>query len=149
MNKKILAASIASGLFIGVLAGVVNSPTIAQALQSDTSLLVKSDDNTHIIKMKSAINLKRSGQYEMFFLTEGDVGFNSAGEYHFTRYGLSLMPTTSEQVLPSSQKVSLLETMFSQRGMHSLEELKMIPYSQDQVILVAPRYSYLFSKYAE
>lgn|GEM_PF-1708877 len=149
MNKLVLAGSIVSGLVIGLLAGVVNSPTIAQAFQSETSLLVNSEDNTHLIKMKSTINLKRSGQYEMFFLTEGDVGFNSAGEYHFTRYGLSLMPTTSEQVLPSSQKVSLLETMFSQRGMHSLEELKMIPYSREQMILVAPRYSYLFSKRAE
>ncbi|MEZ8103009.1 hypothetical protein [Vibrio bivalvicida] len=149
MNRKVLAGSIASGLIIGALAGGVNSPTITQAFQSETSLLVKSEDNTHLIKMKSAISLKRSGQYEMFFLTEGDVGFNSAGEYHFTRYGLSLMPTTSEQVLPSSQQVSLLETMFSQRGMHSLEELKVIPYSQEQMILVAPRYSYLFSKRAE
>ncbi|KLN66964.1 MULTISPECIES: hypothetical protein [Vibrio] len=149
MNRKVLAGSIASGLIIGALAGGVNSPTITQAFQSETSLLVKSEDNIHLIKMKSAISLKRSGQYEMFFLTEGDVGFNSAGEYHFTRYGLSLMPTTSEQVLPSSQQVSLLETMFSQRGMHSLEELKVIPYSQERMILVAPRYSYLFSKRAE
>jgi len=145
VNRKVLLGSVVVGLLVGVLAAFFNSPTMTQSLLSETRLLVKAEQEIHLLEMKASINLKRSGQFELFFLSDEDVGFNSTGEYHFTQHGLSLMPTASEQVLPATKNLTLLETMFAQRGMHSMEDLKMIPYSADKLIIVAPRYSYLFS----
>ncbi|EEX92494.1 hypothetical protein VIA_003139 [Vibrio orientalis CIP 102891 = ATCC 33934] len=85
----------------------------------------------------------------MYFLTDQKVGFNASGDYYFQRHGLSLMPETSEQVIPSKNDASVIDIMFSQRGMHSLEDLKLIPVSDKQMILVAPRYSYLFADTTE
>ncbi|MDN3684693.1 hypothetical protein QW180_18320 [Vibrio sinaloensis] len=60
---------------------------------------------------------------------------------------MSLTPTSSEKVIPEGKKkLSLIEMMFSQRGMHSMEGLTIIPLSDKQMIMVAPRYSYLFSE---
>lgn len=146
MNKKIMLASVASGLLIGAMATFVNSPTISQSMVSQTQLLVDTHKSTHVLDLNAGITLKRSGQYEMYFLTDNKVGFNTSGRYQFDHHGLSLMPEQSEQVLPSQQNNSVVETMFSQRGMHSMEDLKVIPLSEQQLIIVAPKYSYLFTK---
>lgn len=149
MNNKILLASITSGLIVGALAAEIGSPTVARSLQSETSIVLKSNEGLHLMGMNAGIKLKRSGKYEMYFLTDQKVGFNSSGEYYFQRHGLSLMPETSEQVIPAKNDASVIDIMFSQRGMHSLEDLKLIPLSEKQLILVAPRYSYLFTDIVE
>ncbi|WP_117232833.1 hypothetical protein [Vibrio maerlii] len=146
MNKKILFACVASGLIVGVLAASLSSPTVSHEMQSDTKLLVKADKKMNLVELNSSINLKRSGLFDMYFLTKQGFGFNSAGHYQFNRHGLSLIPESSEQVLPTPEDASLLEMMFSQRGMHSMEELKIIPVSEQQMVIVAPKYSYLFTK---
>ncbi|MFM2590146.1 hypothetical protein [Vibrio sp. TBV020] len=146
MNKKILLACIASGCVVGTLAANVGSPTVYHSLSSETNIVLKSNEGIHLMKMNAGIKLKRSGKYEMYFLTDQKVGFNTSGDYHFQRYGLSLMPESSEQVLPSTNNATIVDIMFSQRGMHSLEDLKRIPLSDSEMILVAPRYSYLFSE---
>lgn len=149
MNNKILLASITSGLIVGAFAAEIGSPTVARSLQSETSIVLKSNEGLHLMNMNAGIKLKRSGKYEMYFLTDQKVGFNSSGEYYFQRHGLSLMPETSEQVIPAKNDASVIDIMFSQRGMHSLEDLKLIPLSEEQMILVAPRYSYLFTDIVE
>lgn len=149
MNNKILFASIVSGLVVGGLAAEIESPTVSRSLKSETSIVIKSNEGLHLMDLNAGIKLKRSGKYEMYFLTDQKVGFNASGEYYFQRHGLSLMPETSEQVIPSKNDASVIDIMFSQRGMHSLEDLKLIPVSDKQMILVAPRYSYLFSDTTE
>lgn len=149
MNNKILFASIVSGLVVGGLAAEIESPTVSRSLKSETSIVIKSNEGLHLMDLNAGIKLKRSGKYEMYFLTDQKVGFNASGDYYFQRHGLSLMPETSEQVIPSKNDASVIDIMFSQRGMHSLEDLKLIPVSDKQMILVAPRYSYLFSDTTE
>ncbi|EGU47996.1 hypothetical protein VIOR3934_15771 [Vibrio orientalis CIP 102891 = ATCC 33934] len=149
MNNKILFASIVSGLVVGGLAAEIESPTVSRSLKSETSIVIKSNEGLHLMDLNAGIKLKRSGKYEMYFLTDQKVGFNASGDYYFQRHGLSLMPETSEQVIPSKNDASVIDIMFSQRGMHSLEDLKLIPVSDKQMILVAPRYSYLFADTTE
>lgn len=145
MNRTVLLASIAAGAVVGVLAAAVSSPTVNRALQSDTNIVVKTDRVTELIPLNAGLKLKRSGLFEMYFLTDEKVGFNSSGSYHFSRHGLSLMPENSKQVVPSEHDANVVDLMFSQRGMHSLEDIEIIPYSADAMILVAPRYSYFFT----
>ncbi len=145
MNRTILLASIASGVVVGGMAAAVSSPTVDRSLQSATNIVVETDRSTELIPLRAGLKMKRSGQFEMYFLTDEKVGFNSSGSYYFSRHGLSLMPEKSEQVLPSEHNASVVDLMFSQRGMHSLEDIEIIPYSADAMILVAPRYSYFFT----
>ncbi|MDN3609849.1 hypothetical protein ACODM8_01050 [Vibrio ostreicida] len=145
MNKAYVIASVAFGLLLGGGAGLVSSPTVSQNFESRTHIVTPTQDGSEKVRLRSSLSLKRSGQYEMYFLTGGLVGFNTAGHYHFSAYGLALMPFNAEQVVPEGKTLSTMETMFSQRGMHSIEDLTIIPYSESQIILVAPRYSYLFS----
>ncbi|USD31366.1 MULTISPECIES: hypothetical protein [Vibrio] len=144
MNKKITLFSVIAGLLIGGLAAYANSPTMNQNFDSHTQIVVPVREGSELVKMRASLNLKRSGQYELYFLTDNMIGFNTTGQYDFNSYGLSLMPTSAERVIPEGKTLNLMETMFSQRGMHSMEELKVIRIGKEQTILVAPRYSYLF-----
>ncbi|MDA0116645.1 hypothetical protein [Vibrio sp. T11.5] len=144
MSKTMAFTSVIAGLAIGGMAAYVNSPTMHQNFESHTKIVVPKIEGSELVNMRASMNLKRSGQYELYFLTGNLVGFNTAGNYHFDSYGLSLMPTSAEQVVPDGKKLNLMETMFSQRGMHSMEDLKVIRIGKAQTILVAPRYSYLF-----
>ncbi|NOJ23491.1 hypothetical protein [Vibrio coralliilyticus] len=144
MNKAVTITSVLAGLAIGGVAAYVNSPTMNQNFESHTQIVIPKREGSELVKMRASLNLKRSGQYELYFLTGNLVGFNTTGHYDFDSYGLSLMPISAEQVVPEGKKLNIMETMFSQRGMHSMEELKVIRIGKEQTILVAPRYSYLF-----
>ncbi|NOH63451.1 hypothetical protein [Vibrio sp. RE88] len=144
MNKTMTIASVVAGLAIGGVAAYVNSPTMNQNFESRTQVVVPHQEGSELVKMRASLSLKRSGQYELYFLTGNLIGFNTTGNYDFNSYGLSLMPISAEQVIPEGKTLNLMETMFSQRGMHSMEDLKVIRIDKEQTILVAPRYSYLF-----
>ncbi|EGA71216.1 MULTISPECIES: hypothetical protein [Vibrio] len=146
MNKLLIGLSLVSGAAVGAMAAYISSPTVSLNIVSKTSILVPTKQKTEQLNMHATITLKRSGQYEAYFFTDEKVGYNASGNYAFDYHGLSLTPTSSEKVIPEGKKLSLIEMMFSQRGMHSMEGLTIIPLSDKQMIMVAPRYSYLFSE---
>ncbi|WP_341663907.1 hypothetical protein [Vibrio sp.] len=145
MNKKLCIASIISGILVGGLSSYTSSPTMNRSYESKTEIIVPTQQGSEQIGLLTQLNFKRSGQYEMYFLTDDLIGFNVSGRYGFNSNGLSLMPTSADRVIPHGKKLSIMETMFSQHGMHSMEELKIIRLDDDNTILVAPRYSYLYS----
>lgn len=146
MNKKVLLASIVSGLLVGVLTAYASSPTMKKSFKSKTDIVISDDRGSQLMTMNAGLTLKRSGQYELFFLTDKHVGFNTSGEYLFNSYGLTLLPDATEQVVPADKKLTLIETMLTQRGMHSFEELKIIKLKNKRMILIAPHYSHLFKQ---
>lgn len=146
MNKFLIGFSLATGAVVGTMAAFVSSPTLSLHMVSNTSILVPTQQKTEQLNMHATITLKRSGQYEAYFFTDEKVGYNASGNYTFDYHGLSLTPSLSEKVIPEGKKLSLIEMMFSQRGMHSMEGLTIIPLSDKERILVAPRYSYLFNE---
>nr|WP_252724494.1 hypothetical protein [Vibrio hepatarius] len=130
---------------MGGVSAYMNSPTINRSYESKTEIVVPTQQGSKHIGLLAQLNFKRSGQYEMYFLTDDLVGFNVSGKYGFSSLGLSLMPTASESIIPQDKKLSIVETMFSQHGIHSMEELKIIRLDDDKTIFVAPRYSYLYT----
>ncbi|GLT16667.1 hypothetical protein GCM10007938_04430 [Vibrio zhanjiangensis] len=146
MNKKLLIFSVITGILVGGISAYVNSPKMNRSYESKTEIIVSTQSGSESIGLLTQLSFKRSGQYEMYFLTDDLVGFNVSGRYGFSSNGLSLMPSLSERVIPNGKKLSLIETIFSQHGIHSMEELKIIRLDDEKTILVAPRYSYLYTK---
>ena len=145
MNKKLIVVSIVAGCFMGGISAYMNSPTINRSYESKTEIVVPTTQGSKHVGLLAQLNFKRSGQYEMYLLTDDLVGFNVSGKYGFSSFGLSIMPSAAERIVPQDKKLSIVETMFSQHGIHSMEELKIISLDDDKTILVAPRYSYLYT----
>lgn len=145
VNKIICSVSIITGMLVGGLSAYTSSPTMNRSFESKTEIIVPTRQGSENIGLLTQLNFKRSGQYEMYFLTDDLIGFNVSGQYGFSSNGLSLMPSSAERVIPHGKELSIIETMFSQHGMHSMEDLKIIRLDDDNTILVAPRYSYLYS----